>query len=394
MENPSSTKFYQLIKRSRTKTESKAACIQVDGVKYFDPEKQRQCFAEYFEDLALPKDQNYDNVFLELCNLRCEETETKCREESETEVCISEAEVGSAIDKLNNGKSLDKLNNGKSLDEYGLASEHFKAAKPAIVPVVTRLFNAIISEKKVPKTFKTGIITPVLKKGKDSKCMGNYRGITVSATFGKLFEYTVLNKMNIVQSDHQFGFTKGLSPNMAALLISEAKAEARQNNEQLYLATLDAQKAFDVVHHTILLNRLAELGIPRDIWLIIKDLYSDISSRVKWLGDCSDSFAVSQGVRQGAILSTHLYKVYLNPLLDILKDKRLGFRLGTVYIGSPAVADDVVYLSGLQNELQLMFGEGNGFSARSRYQIHFIYRFRVLSSSGSRDFDVQTTHQR
>ena len=71
--------------------------------------------------------------------------------------------------------------------------------------------------------------------------------------------------MNIVQSDHQFGFTKGLSPNMAALLISEAKAEARQNNEQLYLATLDVQKAFDVVHHTILLDRLAELGIPRDI---------------------------------------------------------------------------------------------------------------------------------
>ena len=26
--------------------------------------------------------------------------------------------------------------------------------------------------------------------------------------------------------------------------------------------------------------------------------------------------------------------------------------------------------------------------------IHFVYRFRVLSSSGSRDFDVQTTHQR
>ena len=56
----------------------------------------------------------------------------------------------------------------------------------------------------------------------------------MSATFGKLFEYTILNKMNIVQSGHQFGFTKGLSPNMAALLISEAKAEARQNNEQLY----------------------------------------------------------------------------------------------------------------------------------------------------------------
>ena len=101
-----------------------------------------------------------------------------------------------------------------------------------------------------------------------------------------------------------------------------------------------------------MLDRLAELGIPSDIWLIMKDLYSDIFSRLKWLGDCSDSFAVNQGVREGAILSTHLYKVYVNPLLDMLKDKRLGFRLGTVYIESPTVADDVVYLSRLQNELR------------------------------------------
>ena len=120
---------------------------------------------------------------------------------------------------------------------------------------------------------------------------------------------------------------------MAALLISEAKAEACHNNDQLYLVTLDAQKAFNVVHHTILLDRLAESGIPRDIWLIIKDLYSDISSKVKWLGDCGDRFPVNQGVRQGGILSTPLYKVYIHPLLDILKNKRLGFRLGTVYIG-------------------------------------------------------------
>ena len=40
--------------------------------------------------------------------------------------------------------------------------------------------------------------------------MENYRGITVSATFGKLSEYTVLNKMKYGQLDLQFGFTKGL----------------------------------------------------------------------------------------------------------------------------------------------------------------------------------------
>ena len=151
MKDPSSTKFYQLIK-SRSKTESNAAYIQVDGEKYFDPEEQRQCFAGYFEDLAVPKDQNYDNEFLELCNVRCTEAETRYREDYVIQIIVSEAEVGIVIDRLNNRKALDK---------YGLSSEHFKAAKPAIVPIITKLLNLIISEKRVPASFKTGIITPL-----------------------------------------------------------------------------------------------------------------------------------------------------------------------------------------------------------------------------------------
>ena len=47
----------------------------------------------------------------------------------------------------------------------------------------------------------------------------------MSPTFGKLFEYSILGKLNL----QQFGFTSGLSPVMAGLLVSEAKAEAIQN---------------------------------------------------------------------------------------------------------------------------------------------------------------------
>ena len=193
MENPSSKKFYQLIRRSRSKNESNTTCIQVQDTKHFDPVQQRRCFAQYYEDLATPKDMNYDNVFLDLCNIRCADIESEYNEKSEEVLTLSESDVGSAI---------DKLNNGKSADEYGLSSEHFKAAKPVIVPVLTRLFNQILYEKDIPESFKTGIITPVLKKGKDPKSMENYRGITVSSTFGKLFEYSILSKMNLKQSDH------------------------------------------------------------------------------------------------------------------------------------------------------------------------------------------------
>ena len=361
MENPSSDKFYQLIRRSRSKNESNTPCIQVNNTKHFDPNQQRRCFAQYYEDLATPKDMNFDNVFLELCNIRCNDIEAELNTKSDTVLTISEADVGPAI---------DKLNNGKSADEYGLSSEHFKAAKPIIVPILTRLFNQILLEKDIPNSFKTGIITPVLKKGKDAKDMGNYRGITVSSTFGKLFEYSLLSKLNLPQSDHQFGFTSGLSPVMAGLLVSEAKSEAIQNRHPLFLATLDSQNAFDTVHHKILLDKLFQTNIHKDIWTTIKNLYSGITSKVKWLGECSDSFPVNQGVKQGGILSTHLYKTYIDPLLKILRSKRLGFYLGTVYIGVPTVADDLAYLSKFKDELQLMLNEAEGFSGRNRFQIH------------------------
>lgn len=73
--------------------------------------------------------------------------------------------------------------------------------------------------------------------------------------------------------------------------------------------------------------------------------------KVKWLGGCSDCFSVKQDTRQGGILSTHLYKVYISPLLDTVRNKRLGLLLGTVYIGDPTVADDFVCLTKSRKEL-------------------------------------------
>ena len=88
--------------------------------------------------------------------------------------------------------------------------------------------------------------------------------------------------------------------------------------EGLFLATLDVQKAFDVVHHTMLMDKCIHKGTHKDIWQVVKNLYEGLTSNVKWLGECSESFSVKQGVRQGGILSTHLYKVFIDAFLNIL----------------------------------------------------------------------------
>jgi hypothetical protein len=89
-------------------------------------------------------------------------------------------------------------------------------------------FKRILNDKITPDIFKTGILTPVLKKAKYPMIMDNYRGITVTPMVSKIFETTILPllKQDFNQSSLQFGFAELLSMLMAALIITEGRSEA------------------------------------------------------------------------------------------------------------------------------------------------------------------------
>jgi hypothetical protein len=78
-----------------------------------------------------------------------------------------------------------------------------------------------------------------------------------------------------------------------------------KNSKGINIGISDVQSAFDVVQHKIRLDKLIDQPIHPTLWLIIKDLYSGLTNKVKWDGELSESFDILQGVRQGGILSTH-----------------------------------------------------------------------------------------
>ena len=69
-----------------------------------------------------------------------------------------------------------------------------------------------------------------------------------------------------VQNRLQFGFTQGASPVYAALVITEAMAEAQDTGKPLYITFLDTSKAFDVVDHKCMLNALYQQGVTGSLW--------------------------------------------------------------------------------------------------------------------------------
>ncbi|CAC5392694.1 unnamed protein product [Mytilus coruscus] len=95
-----------------------------------------------------------------------------------------------------------------------------------------------------------------------------------------------------------------------------------------------------------------------------------LESKVKWMGDTSDNFNIRQGVRQGGILATHLYTLYVQNLLEELKNNSIGFHLGNIYIGAPTCADDIALLSSDTSKMQLMLDIIGRYADQHQYNIH------------------------
>ncbi|CAC5420983.1 unnamed protein product [Mytilus coruscus] len=187
MQNPSMKKFYQLINRNRGQSKtSTTSILKGPNCDISDPKNEAKRFSQYMEDLFVPKDNNYDNTFLELSTVRTNAIDLIYDNMNIDLEPLSETEIIEAI---------GKLNTGKATDEFGISAEHLKTARSILSPIFTTIFNQIIATKQIPLFFKTGITNPVLKKLKDPTLVESYRGITVTPTITKLFEYVLLPRL-------------------------------------------------------------------------------------------------------------------------------------------------------------------------------------------------------
>ena len=261
MDNPSDKLFYKLIRRNQSGASKLSSSMLLNGKELNDCQNQCGAFAAYFEDLAAPKAHpNFSQEYLDSAIVQESLIDEITKLNPDELILVSGDEVFTAI---------KSLNSGKASDEMELSAEHFKYSDEVLIPLTVEIFNDILTTKTVPKEFKSGIINPIHKKGKDPRHFENYRGITISSVLGKLFETVILNRLhqlNADQSQLQYGFTKGLSPSIASLLLSEAVLDAKMCNRPIYIATLDTQKAFDVVSHPVLMVKLYEQGINSHLW--------------------------------------------------------------------------------------------------------------------------------
>ena len=115
-----------------------------------------------------------------------------------------------------------------------------------------------------------------------------------------------------------------------------------------------ASKAFNLVDHNILFRKLLERGLPLLVVRFLLSWYSSQECRVRWGSCLSDTFRVSNGVRQGSVLSPLLFAVYLDGLLSELVESGVGCYWKNLFAGCLRYADDIVLLAPCPSALRIM----------------------------------------
>ena len=137
--------------------------------------------------------------------------------------------------------------------------------------------------------------------------------------------------------------------------------------EKLFCAFVDFTKAFDYLVRDIIWLKLIKLGVRGKILDIIRSMYQNVKSKVKYDNSISSSFECSLGVRQGECLSPFLFAMYLNDLEDefYLKGSD-GIDIGVLKIFLLLYANDIIIFARSAEELQNNLDHLHEYSTRYR----------------------------
>ena len=216
-------------------------------------------------------------------------------------------------------QQLKLLKTSKATGLDGIPARLLKDAAPTISAPLTAIINLSISTSTVPKEWKLARLVCLHKDG-DKTYMDNYRPLSILPVASKILERVVQKQLidylaaTNQLSPHQFGFRKHHSTQDAVTFFADHIRKGIDLGSLTGAVFIDMRKVFDTVNHTLLLNKLNDLGINGKERTWFTSYLTDRRQLVMYNGTLSEPQAVVSGVPQGSILGPVFFTIYINDL--------------------------------------------------------------------------------
>ena len=258
-------------------------------------------------------------------------------------------------------RALGRLNVSSSPGSDDIHPKFLRECSEFLVYPLLLIFVKSLRSGRLPLMWKFSLVTPIFKSGSRSS-PSNYRPVSLTSVPCKLMEHVLVEHITSYLEEHgllsdmQFGFRRGRSTEDQMLLVYDRVSQLVDAGEIVDMAYLDFSKAFDLVSHQLLMDKLSLLGFDRCILDWIRDFLSGRSMSVLVCGERSSQCPVTSGVPQGSVLGPLLFLVYVNYIAKDVTGHWCAFaddfKVGAWYSREPA--ERLVGVSGLQADLDAL----------------------------------------
>ena len=195
-------------------------------------------------------------------------------------------------------------------------------AHPTLVQALLQLFNRIFLENLFPETWRTAVVVPLPKEGKDNGNPLHFRPIALTSCLCKLLEKMVNFRLMAYLESHQLlgrvqsGFRSNRSTTDNLVQFEHHIFSAFERRHHTIAVFFDLTKAYDMAWRWGIMERLHVFGLRGHLPLFVENFLSRRYIRVRVGSHLSESVEVLEGTPQGSVLSCTCFLLAMHTIAD------------------------------------------------------------------------------